>query len=335
MDWKEPTQKPRRQLATFFDDLRRSRPVQYTMQRWRQLTPNARALPVHIWQAIIHFKNRGTRQAAALSYYAIFSLFPLTLLLTVAISGWLGPAVAQEQISQGLILFLPEETDTINLFQDSLAQALEQSRSFGVIALIGLIWSALGLFSNLTSSLDVIFQAHINRSMWRQRVLAFLMTLVFILLVIISIITSGVLRLMDAFWFSNTSVWITIGAFFLPLGLNMVIFILVFRYVPSRYVNWEAIWPAAIFGSIAFEGAKTVFTWYLTNLSDFQFVYGSIATVIVLLLWAFLMFCIVLITAEICAQLNLWLINKNELSHVPILPETTLSHLPAEIPPPV
>ena len=185
MDWKQQTQERLNRSVTLFEGIKHSSPVQYTTQRWNLSSPSTRALPRHMWQAIINFKDRGTRQAAALSYYAIFSMFPMTLLLTVAVSGWLGPAVAKEQISQGLILFLPEETDTINLFQDSLEQALQQSKSFGVIALIGLVWSALGLFSNLTSSLDLIFQAHTNRSMWRQRVLAFIMTIVFVILVII------------------------------------------------------------------------------------------------------------------------------------------------------
>lgn len=311
------------------------RPFKYIIQRWQRLPSSARALPVHMWQAIMNFKDRGTKQAAALSYYAVFSVFPLTLLLTVAISGLLGPAVAQEQIYQGLILFLPEESDAIQLFQENLEQAMQQSSPFGVVALIGLTWSALGLFSNLTSSLDLIFQAHTSRSLWRQRVLAFLMTAVLIMLVSVSFVTSGVLQLVDAFLLSNASDWITIGTIFLPLGLDLVIFLLMFRYVPSRKVSWDAIWPAAIFGAIGFEAAKTVFAWYLGNLADYQFVYGSIATVIVLMLWAFLTMCIFLIAAEICAQLNLWLISRNEAPRIRVFPERAISQLPAEIPPPV
>jgi membrane protein len=290
---------------------------------------------VHLWQAIMNFKDRGTRQAAALSYYAVFSVFPLTLLLAVGIGSLLGPAVAKEQIYQGLVLFLPEESDTIHLFQDNLEQALEQSRPFGWIALVGLTWSALGLFSNLTSSLDLIFQAHTSRSLWRQRVLAFLMTLVLIVLVSISFVTSGLLQLVDAFLLSNPSTWITIGTIFLPLGLDLVIFLLMFRYVPSRNVSWDAIWPAAIIGAIGFELAKSIFSWYLGNLADFQFVYGSIATVIVLMLWAFVSSCIFLVAAEICAQLNLWLVNRSEAPRIRVFPERAISQLPAEIPPPV
>jgi membrane protein len=301
-----------------------------------RLSPSNRALPAHLLQAVNNFIDYGMRNAAALAYYGVFSVFPLTLLLAIGISTILGPTVAQEQIAAGLILFLPEETQTINLIQDSIDQALQQSRPFGLVALLGLTWSALGLFSNLSTSLDRIFQVPASRSLWHQRFMAFLMTLALIVLVGMSFITSGVLLLVDALLLSNPGIWIRIGTLFLPLGLNMVIFVLLFRYVPARYVNWDAVWPAAILGALALELAKSAFAWYLTTLADFQFVYGGIATVIVLMLWSFLTACIFLFCAEICAQLNLWFSGSDDEPR-PVINalEPELSRLPREIPPPV
>lgn len=307
----------------------------YILKQWRRLNPATRALPLHIWRAIINFKNQGMRQAAALSYYAVFSVFPLTLLLAVAVSSILGPTVAEQQIGDGLRLFLPDETQTIDIIQESIAEALDQSTSFGFIALIGLIWSGLGLFSNLTASLDIIFQAPSSRSMWRQRFLAFFMTFILIFLIAISFLTSGILRLLDAFLITNPSIWISIGTFFLPFGLNMVIFVLLFRYVPSRHVNWDAVWPAAIFGAIALKAIETVFVWYLTNFGNYQIVYGSIGTAIILLLWAFVMASAFLISAELCSQLNLWFMSQDETERLEVLRENNFLQLPAEIPPPV
>jgi membrane protein len=340
VDWKETLEIRRDQLRGRANSVWDRLPFQgwgrVLYRYWIRLPNTWRTLPAHLWQAIMNFKEHGMRQAAALSYYAVFSLFPLTLLLAVAIGDILGPAVAQEQIRQGLILFLPEETDTINLLQDNIGQALDQSRTFGLIGLIGLTWSALGLFSNLTAALDRAFQVPASRSMWRQRLLAFLMTLALIALVITSFITSGVLQLVDALLLTNPSVWIRIGVFFLPFGINLVIFVLLFRYVPSRHVNWDAVWPPAILGAIALELAKTVFAFYLGNFADYQFVYGSIAAVIVLMLWAYLLACIFLICAELCSQLNLWIINQNqaETPRIRIFADTSMARLPAEIPPP-
>ncbi len=326
----------RRRLQAFWKSLRARLPIKSVIRAWMRLPASTRALPIHILRGIDNFRNYGLRQAAALSYYAVFSIFPLILLLTIAVNSILGSTVAREQITQALVLFLPEETDTINLMRDSVSQAVDQSGSFTLVALLGLSWSALGLFSNLTTALDRIFQVPASRSLWKQRSLAFLMTLVLVFLIIFSFITSGILWLVDAFFLSSPNLWIRIGTFFLPYGLNMVIFVLLFRYVPSRHVNWDAVWPAAILGAVALELSKVVFAWYLTNLGGFQPVYGSIATSIVLLLWAYLFASIFLISAEICAQLNLWFLNYGEDSaRIRILSDTSTPSIPAEMPPPV
>ncbi len=302
---------------------------------WMQLSPPMRAIPMHMWRAIKNYADNDTRQAAALSYYAVFSVFPLTLLMVVGVSALVGPTVAREQIVRGLILFLPEETDTITLFQNNIEDALAQNTSFGLLAFVGLIWSALGLFSNLTSSLDRIFQVPASRAIWVSRSLAFAMTLALIALIVLSFITSGVLRLVDAFFLANTSLWVDIGTFFLPFGLNMVIFVLLFRYVPNREVHWDAVWPGAIFGSLGFELSKALFALYLNSLETFQIVYGGIATVIVLMLWAYLVASVFLIAAEICSQINLWLIEfEHDSPRVSIITDGGMTQLPAELPPP-
>jgi len=327
VNWKE-------RIIAWKTEILSSLPLDYIIKQWMRIDPTWRALPVHLWRAIMNFKNYGMRNAAALSYYAVFSVFPMSLLLAIGISKILEPTVAEQQIANGLRLFLPDETNTINLLSDSINQALSQNSSFGLIALATLAWSAIGLFSNLTAALDSIFQAPTSRSMWRQRLLGFMMTLVLIMLVLTSFVTSGLLSLMDAVLLSNPSVWISIGTVLLPLGINMVIFVLLFRYVPARYVHWDAIWPAALFGGIGLELAKAAFAWYLTNLANFQFVYGSIATVIVLMLWAFLTACIFLLSAEVCAQINLWFVGQHEPPKIMVFMENRFPQLPTEMPPP-
>jgi YihY family inner membrane protein len=144
--------------------------------------------------------------------------------------------------------------------------------------------------------------------MWRQRFVALLMTLMLIILVIASFITSGALNLVWAFIGSQPNVWISLGRIFLPMGLDMVIFALLFRFVPARQVAWDAVWPAAILGAIGWEAAKSIFGLYLGNLlTNYQIVYGSIAVGIALLFYAYITASIFLLCAEVCAQLNLWL----------------------------
>jgi len=280
---------------------------------WSTRNVTTRELPIVFLTAFRNFSRYSSRQAAALAFYSLFSVFPLTLLLAVLIGGLLEPAVAQEQIANGLSFFLP--ANTVSYIQDVLGESLQQASSFGFVAIIAIIWSSLGLFSNLTASLDEIFDVPEGRSIWGLRFLAVLMSLTLIILVLASFVTSGVLRLVSILLLDQPSLWVTIGILFLPFGLDVVIFSLAFRFVPARYVHWDAVLPAAMFGALGWQLAKEGFGYYLTSLAGFQFIYGGIATGIVLLFWTNLIAAIFLFSAEFCARLNEWII-KQETNEV-------------------
>ncbi|XWX04605.1 YihY/virulence factor BrkB family protein [Aggregatilineales bacterium SYSU G02658] len=282
------------------------------IESWWLTMPHAtQTLPVYLLRAVRNFITVGSLHATSLAYFAVFSIFPLVLLLAIAIGAVVGPAVAQEQIINGLALFLPAET--AQTLQETVFTVVDQGTQFGVVALVGLLWSATGLFSGVTRFLDEIFVVPALRSMWRMRLLALVMGVILVGLVIASFLTSGILRLFSALAL-ELNIWFTVGTVFLPLGLNLVIFALLFRFVPTRYVHWDAIWPAAMFGAVGWELAKSAFQWYLANLANYSIIYGSIATGIVLLFWAYLLASIFLLSAEICARLNEWLIAEDEWS---------------------
>ena len=276
---------------------------------WSQRSESTRALPRFYLDSNTQFHTDRHSSSGGIGLLCGFLYFPLILLFAIGIGNLLEPAVAQEQIANGLKLFLPEAT--ISDIQLTLDQALQQSSSFGILAVAGVIWSALGLFSNLTASLDTIFDVPSGRSMWRQRLLAFTMSITLVVLVFASFLTSGVLRLVSIALLDPPSI-VTLGTVFLPLGLDVVIFALLFRYVPSRYVHWDAIWPAAMVGAVGWELAKSGFQWYLDNLQNYQLIYGGIATAIVLLFWAFLLAGILILSAELCARLNEWFLQQEQ-----------------------
>lgn len=243
-----------------------------------------------------------------MAFFALFSIFPLMLLLAVLIGGMLEPAAAQEQIANGLRVFLPEDEATIGFVREVLGESLEQSNSFGIVAIMTIVWSSLSLFSNLTASLDELFRVPNGRNIWKLRLQAIGISLALVILLIASFLTSGVLRLLSLLLLDQPSLWLSIGIRFLPFGLNVVIFCLLFRFVPARYVHWDAVLPAAMVGAVGWELAKSGFGFYLTNVVGFQFIYGGIATVIVFLFWAYLIAAIFLFSAELCARINEWII---------------------------
>ncbi len=278
-------------------------------QRWWILA-NAMTdgLLSHMWQAIVRFSKHGTREAAALSYYATFSLFPLLLLVIIVIGTALGPAAARNQIDSILRLFLP--VNAANFLQENIALALEQRGSFGLVAGVSLLWSSLGLFSSLSSALSRTFRDENPRNTWHQRLVGLAMMIALSVLLVASLAATVMFVLLDFVFFYQRSSWISFGAFIIPLSLSVAIFAFLYRFIPRQRVRWDAIWVAAFIGGGLWELAKRLFTWYLDNLASYNLVYGSVATMIVLMFWIYLTGIIMLLGAEICVSIDDWMTRR-------------------------
>ena len=279
-------------------------------QRWWILANAASdGLISHMWQAIVRFSKHGTREAAALSYYAVFSIFPLLLLLIIVIGTALGPAAARNQIDSVLRLFLP--ANTANFLQENIAQALEQRGGFGIVAGVSLLWSSLGLFSSLSSALSRTFRDENPRNTWHQRTIGLAMMIALSALLIASLAATFIFAMLDFLFFYQSASWISLGGVIIPLSLSVSIFAFLYRFIPRQRVRWDAIWVAAFLGGGAWEVAKRLFTWYLDNLASYSLVYGSVATMIVLMFWTYLSGLIVLLGAEICVSLDDWMTRRS------------------------
>jgi len=95
-----------------------------------------------------------------------------------------------------------------------------------------------------------------------------------------------------------------------PLGLNMAILILLFRFVPQTAPRWKALVPSALAGSLGWELSKSLFVWYLETVAKLNVVYGSLGTVVALMLWAYLSAALLLLSAEVCVAVDSWLLQR-------------------------
>jgi len=88
----------------------------------------------------------------------------------------------------------------------------------------------------------------------------------------------------------------------LPWGLDLILFLLIYRYVPNCKTYWRYIWPGALVAAVLFEVAKGLFIWYLDNLASYRQVYGPLTSVMILLLWTYLSSLILILGAEISSE---------------------------------
>ncbi len=271
------------------------RPTETRLSLWR-----------HLVQAGLNFNQRDQLRAAALSYYALLSLFPSLVLIIYAANLFWGVSVVQDQLTRLAQRFFPGDVPTLII--SGVQSAVNQGQSLNLIALVGLLWAASSFFSNLTVALDTIFEpARSQRPIWRNRLVAAATIILLALLLSLTVIVTYGLRAFSQSLLDSPSALMRPVSLLIPLLLYTLILTLLFRYVPQARTRWRAILLGALLGSIGWEASRVVFAWYLENLANYDAVYGSLGAVIALLIWTFVSFAILLFSAEFSAALDRWL----------------------------
>jgi membrane protein len=237
-------------------------------------------------------------RSAALAYYGLLSLFPLLLFLVFLGSQFLESEEAQVALNESLTEFLPAAADTVKQVVD---QTIRARGSIGLIGGIGLLWTASTLFNQLTTSLNIIWGAS-PRPFWRRRLVALFSVLTLAILFILSIALSALAAIP---WpGQGTVIWQWLN-FSVGLGITTLLFWLLYHAIPNVTVHVKASLGGAILSAFLWQAAKTIFGWYLASgFNNYGTVYGSLASVIALVLWVYISALILFLGAEFGASLQ-------------------------------
>ena len=88
----------------------------------------------------------------------------------------------------------------------------------------------------------------------------------------------------------------------LPFLFSLTIFMLIYKFTPNTQTHWRYIWPGAVLAAALFEISKSVFVFYVDNFANYEEVYGSLASVIVLLAWTYFSGLILIAGAEFSSE---------------------------------
>jgi membrane protein len=260
------------------------------------------------------FDDSCSQRAAALSYYVLFSLFPLIIFSV----GVIGLFLQDEELQADLV---DEIMNNIPLSQDEgrndVSDALEgvaqdQSGAIGLIGLIGLAWSGSAIFGVLRSSLNVMFHVHQPRPIVLQKLVDLGIVLSFTPFFVLSVAATSTLRVArrasedipvlgdaaEALGFG----WL-IASFLMPVLISFVAFFLVYWLVPARRLRPRYLVPGALLAALLFEVVKIGFNVYLENFSNYDVVFGSLGAVVAFLFWVYLSANIMLLGAELASEM--------------------------------
>jgi len=242
---------------------------------------------------------------AALSYYTIFSLAPV-LLLVIAIAGLaFGAQAAQGKIVDqfgGLL-----GTDAAKVIQTMLEKV--SNRGHGILATVvgsvTLIVGATGVLVELQDALNTVWKvvARPGRGLvgiLRDRLLSFGVVLGFGFLLMVSLVLSAGLAVVDS-WLGHIIPGWVVAAYVLSYGisLGLVAFVLgaIFKILPDVKMSWTDVWVGALLTSVLFHAGKFGISLYIGK-AGVASTFGAAGSLAVLLVWVYYSSLIVLYGAE-------------------------------------
>lgn len=251
---------------------------------------------------------RASEAAAGMAYYTFFSLFPLLLALVAAGSFVLERAQIYQQVVRYATEVLPISPI---LIEQNIEQVLKLRGAVGLIGLLGLLWSASGVFTILGNNVNRAWPEAEKRGVVQQRLVALAMIVVLTIPLTLSLLSSTVLDLLPELQIPlgggvsiyNTLLW-TVLSNLIPWLITFALFWALYRWVPNTEVGWRPAAWGGLAGALGWEAVTYGFTWYLrSGLARYRLVYGSLGTVAALLFWIYLSSWIILFGAHLSAAI--------------------------------
>ncbi len=255
--------------------------------------PTLMKLTYQDWQ-----EDNASRLSAALAYYTIFSLAPM-LVLVIAITGliWETEAVRTQILSQVQDLTGPEGADFVANLLTARGSPAEGIFAL-LIGIITLLFGALGVFNEIHTSLNLIWNIRVEKTkgflqsikkLLIDRFLSFAMILAIGFLLLVSLVITATLSatqetIRDAFPLSEFLLQLLNLA--VSVGVSTLLFALMFKYLPDAEIAWHDAWIGAFVTSLLFSLGKAAIGIYLGN-SAVSSAFGAAGSLVLLLLWIY------------------------------------------------
>lgn len=265
-------------------------------------------------RAVLAFdQDDGAVVSRSIAYYALFSLFPLLLVLMVIATSVAAVEEAQQLVFQAVEAYLPA---AIPLLETNIEQLLEARSTVGILAGIGLLWSASGVFTAIYRAVNRAWGNPKSQLFWTEKLFGVAVVLVVGLLLLATTVFSTLASVLQdrqtwpSGWEPVTDMvmnwWRGWPSALLPAVISVITFTIFYRIIPRNRVRWRDVWVGGLLGGLIWEAARQIYAWYLANFARYSLIYGSVGAIIGFLLWAYVSAMILLLGAELTAQYTHW-----------------------------
>ncbi|HWK10507.1 MAG TPA: YihY/virulence factor BrkB family protein [Vicinamibacterales bacterium] len=246
-----------------------------------------------IWRGVVGiYHSNDLTFASSIAYYALLSLFPF-FLLAFSILGSVTVNTSDRAEILGFVLrYFPRHFE----FVTSQLDALQGARiRLGIAGSVVMIWAAMGVFSAITSAVNHAWGVERQPSYFKHKLIALLMLIAASVLLLAGLLLVSAINVIEARWFAvvlvRTPALAILQNILVKIGSTAVfIFVvgLIFYFVPNAEVRFRDVWVGAVVTGLLWRGALFGFSWYLrVRMQSLTNVHGSIAAVVVFLVWVY------------------------------------------------
>ena len=258
-------------------------------------------------RTVMEFREDGmTDWAAALTYYALLSLFPAL----IAVSSLIGLVADADTLTQVVVDVAPgSAADTLAGPIDSITSNTGAAGVALLLGLAGALWGASGYTAAFGRAGNVIYEVREGRPFWRLRPVQILVTLVNVVLLVavaIALVMSGPLleAVAEPMGLGDTALRVWSWAKWpMLLAAAMVLLVVLYALTPNvRQRNLISVLPGALIALVLWAVATAGFAFYTGNFGSYDRTYGTLGGVVVLLVWIWLTNVALLLGAEFNAE---------------------------------
>jgi membrane protein len=241
------------------------------------------------------------QRAAGVAYYAIISIFPLLLGL-IAVFGFFLPSI---NLQNALLNFVGNNIPgATNILKENIDGIIRLRGVMSILSIVILFWGASALFGSISLAINRAWKINKQRHLFIRKASEIGMVFGTGILFLLSLGTSTFISFMgDALNLPNRNLAVVnLGAKLIAFLLMLAIFLLLYKFVPNTKTRWRDIWPGAMLAAVFFEIARVLFIFYLEHFANYQVIYGTISSFVILLVWIYYSAFILILGAEFTFQ---------------------------------
>src|SRR5581483_2415760 len=262
-----------------------------------------------VWLTLCKYSETdGEQRAASFAYYAFFALFPLILLFITIGSMF----VDQERASSAIVSFvndyIPLDADPENIITTTINGVVKSRKSVGVVAILGLAWSALRFFQALVRGVNRAWGTK-EYAWWRIPIKNFGMVGILASVLLVGNIVPLLLKYVEWYYWqlafsSGAKIMVVVFASARWIVSSLILFYglsMFYKFAPRRRTSFSEVWIAAAIVTISSQIVQGLFVLYTKNFGHFNALYGTFGGVVALLMWIYLSGSIIILGGCLCA----------------------------------